>query len=93
MLTAKGLGATHYRMSIAWTRIFPNGDGAINQPGLDHYAEQIDFAIAIGLEPVLTCYHWDLPQVEAIDHPLKQCDKIDPKTNKLKYLETPKLPC
>jgi beta-glucosidase/6-phospho-beta-glucosidase/beta-galactosidase len=71
MLTAKGLGATHYRMSIAWTRIFPNGDGAINQPGVDHYSEQIDFAIAIGLEPVLTCYHWDLPQVEALNHPLQ----------------------
>ena len=63
MILAKELGATEMRMSISWTRIFADGDGPVIQEGLNHYMEVIDFSLAIGLEPVLTCYHWDLPQV------------------------------
>ncbi len=55
-----GLGAL--RMSIAWPRIFPSGSGAPNQAGLDHYDRVIDSVIAHGLTPVVTLYHWDLPQ-------------------------------
>ncbi|MFG5618566.1 glycoside hydrolase family 1 protein [Enterococcus faecalis] len=51
-----------YRFSIAWTRIFPNGRGEINQAGLDFYLNLVDELIANGIEPVATVYHWDLPQ-------------------------------
>jgi len=60
---AKRLGAEHFRMSISWARIFPDGDGAINQAGIDHYNKVIDYSWDIGIEPVVTGYHWDLPQV------------------------------
>ncbi|KAK9906473.1 hypothetical protein WJX75_002508 [Coccomyxa subellipsoidea] len=60
--TAIELSAKIVRISISWARIYPNGDGAINQAGLDHYLNMVDEALAIGLQPVVTCYHWDLPQ-------------------------------
>ena len=63
LLIAKELGATQFRISVSWCRIFPNGDGPVNQAGLHFYKEVVDYMIAIGLEPVVTCYHWDLPQV------------------------------
>ncbi|EIE24321.1 glycoside hydrolase [Coccomyxa subellipsoidea C-169] len=62
ILLAKELGATQFRFSISWARIFPNGDGSINQVGLKHYVDMVDFILSIGMEPVVTLYHWDLPQ-------------------------------
>jgi beta-glucosidase len=56
------LGAKHYRLSIAWPRIFPNGDGSVNQAGIDFYNKLIDKALASGLTPWVTMFHWDLPQ-------------------------------
>ena len=48
--------------SWAWPRILPNGDGEPNQLGIDHYHEVIDECHANGIEPVVTLYHFDLPQ-------------------------------
>lgn len=56
------LGARHYRLSLAWTRIFPDGDGALNQKGLDFYHRLFDSMEKRGLEPWVTMFHWDLPQ-------------------------------
>ena len=53
---------THYRFSIAWTRILPNGTGDINQPGIDYYNAIIDMLIEANITPMITLYHWDLPQ-------------------------------
>src|SRR5262245_19706371 len=56
------LGPTAYRFSIAWPRIFPQGTGQPNKPGLDFYSRLVDELLASGIEPFATLYHWDLPQ-------------------------------
>ncbi len=56
------LGVRHYRFSIAWTRIFPEGQGAANHPGLAFYDRLIDAMLAHGITPWVTMFHWDLPQ-------------------------------
>ncbi|KAA8532913.1 hypothetical protein F0562_032970 [Nyssa sinensis] len=58
----KDMGMDAYRFSIAWSRIFPNGTGKINQAGVDHYNNLINALLANGIEPYVTIYHWDLPQ-------------------------------
>jgi beta-glucosidase len=58
----KDLGAKAYRFSIAWPRVFPNGDGTPNPKGLDFYNRLVDELLANGIEPYATLYHWDLPQ-------------------------------
>ncbi len=55
------LGLKAYRFSIAWTRIIPDGDGAVNQAGVDFYHRLIDALLAAGIEPIVTMYHFDLP--------------------------------
>jgi len=58
----KEMGLKAYRFSIAWPRILPNGEGAVNQAGLDFYSHLIDKLIENEIEPWVTLYHWDLPQ-------------------------------
>src|SRR5262245_9227038 len=58
----KDIGATAYRFSVAWPRIFPDGTGAPNVKGLDFYARLADELRGAGIEPFATLYHWDLPQ-------------------------------
>ncbi|XP_008792724.2 beta-glucosidase 6 isoform X2 [Phoenix dactylifera] len=55
------MGMDAYRFSIAWSRIFPNGTGEVNQAGIDHYNKLINALLAKGIEPYVTLYHWDLP--------------------------------
>ena len=50
------------RFSIAWSRILPQGTGAVNQKGIDFYHRVIDKCLQQGVDPWITCYHWDLPQ-------------------------------
>ncbi|KAF8717949.1 hypothetical protein HU200_025409 [Digitaria exilis] len=57
------MGMDAYRFSIAWSRILPNGIGQVNQAGIDHYNKLINALLAKGIEPYVTLYHWDLPQV------------------------------
>ncbi len=56
------LGVKHYRLSVAWPRIFPDGDGALNQAGLDYYRRLLGSLEANGITPWVTLFHWDLPQ-------------------------------
>ena len=59
----KEIGLPSYRLSVAWPRIIPGGRGAVNQKGLDFYSRLIDELLAAGIDPWVTLYHWDLPQV------------------------------
>lgn len=59
----KQLNIPNFRFSIAWTRILPHGTGEVNQEGIDYYNRVIDHCLANGIEPWITVYHWDLPQV------------------------------
>ena len=56
------LGLNAYRFSVAWPRIQPEGAGAPNDEGLDYYRRLVDALNRNGITPVLTLYHWDLPQ-------------------------------
>lgn len=56
------LGIDIYRFSIAWPRIQPDGQGAVNSAGLDFYDRLVDDLVAAGIRPAVTLYHWDLPQ-------------------------------
>lgn len=55
------LGIQAYRFSVAWARIFPEGAGRLNRPGIDHYDRLVDTLLAAGIRPMVTLYHWDLP--------------------------------
>ncbi|CAG9858422.1 unnamed protein product [Phyllotreta striolata] len=59
----KELGVTHYRFSIAWTRILPNGIGEVNEAGVAHYKKLIKELKNNGISPFVTIFHWDIPQV------------------------------
>jgi len=56
------LGLPAYRFSVAWPRVIPTGSGAVNQAGLDFYSRLVDTLLGDGVKPLLTLYHWDLPQ-------------------------------
>jgi beta-glucosidase len=57
----RSLGMNAYRFSIAWSRILPQGRGAVNPAGLDFYERLVDALLEKGIEPLVTLYHWDLP--------------------------------
>jgi len=57
------LGVDAYRFSVAWPRIVPDGVGKPNAAGLAFYDQLVDTVLASGITPVVTLYHWDLPQV------------------------------
>jgi len=60
LLEELGVGA--YRFSVAWSRIFPEGTGRVNRAGLDFYERLVDSLLARNITPMVTLYHWDLPQ-------------------------------
>ncbi len=59
----KELGLKAYRFSISWSRVLPNGRGEVNQEGMQFYSDLVDGLLEAGIEPWVTMFHWDLPQV------------------------------
>ncbi|XP_021504301.1 lactase/phlorizin hydrolase [Meriones unguiculatus] len=63
VVALQNLGVSHYRFSISWSRILPDGTTKfINEAGLNYYVQFIDALLAAGIIPQVTMYHWDLPQ-------------------------------
>jgi 6-phospho-beta-glucosidase len=81
------MGFKCYRMSIAWSRIFPNGDEEVpNEEGLKHYDEVFDTCLQYGIEPLVTISHFETPlgllkygsweNREVIDFYIRYCETI-----------------
>ncbi|MFC0273257.1 glycoside hydrolase family 1 protein [Metabacillus herbersteinensis] len=91
------MGFKSYRMSIAWSRIFPNGDEKVpNEAGLKHYDEVFDTCLQYGIEPIVTLSHFETPlgllkygsweNREVIDFYLRYCETVFNKyKGKVKY--------
>jgi beta-glucosidase len=59
----KSMNFKVFRFSLSWPRIIPGGTGAINPKGLEFYHKIIDKCLGSGIEPWITIYHWDMPEV------------------------------
>ncbi|KAJ6097923.1 hypothetical protein N7499_002297 [Penicillium canescens] len=57
-------GVDVYRLSIAWSRVIPSGgrNDPVNEDGISFYNRLIDCLLARNIEPIVTLYHWDVPQ-------------------------------
>ena len=95
----KELGIGAYRMSIAWPRIQPTPDGTVNAEGLDHYRRVLDMLRDNGVRPVVTLYHWDLPQyLQALGGGLgaiQRCDSrntrpVSPRLSETEWIHGPR---
>ncbi len=60
LVAAHGIPA--YRLSLSWPRIMPDGR-TVNRRGIDFYRSLVDGLLERGITPLVTLYHWDLPQV------------------------------
>ena len=57
----KELGVDSYRFSLAWPRVQPGGTGGPNKEGLAFYDRLLDELLAVGIRPMVTLFHWDMP--------------------------------
>lgn len=66
----KRLGLPAYRFSIAWSRLLPDGrrGSKVNPKGLEFYNNLINELIASNITPLVTIYHWDLPECLDIEY-------------------------
>lgn len=62
ILLMQSMNIKHFRFSLAWSRIIPNGTGTVSTEGIDFYNRVINFCLKCGITPWVTLYHWDLPQ-------------------------------
>jgi beta-glucosidase len=71
------LNVNAYRFSIAWPRLFPAGRPPLESRGVEHYSRLIDALLERGIEPVVTLYHWDLPQALEDEGGWRNRDTVD----------------
>ncbi|MDH6364323.1 6-phospho-beta-glucosidase [Enterococcus sp. PF1-24] len=65
----KELGLNSFRTSIAWTRIFSNGDEAqANEAGLQFYDDLFDELLANDIEPIITISHYEMPMKLVLEY-------------------------
>ena len=55
------MGFKTYRFSISWSRIIPEGTGAVNPKGIEYYNNVINECLKYGIEPLVTMFHFDMP--------------------------------
>jgi beta-glucosidase len=58
----RAMNLNSYRFSISWPRIQPAGSGPANSKGVDYYSRLVDALLEARIRPLVTLYHWDLPQ-------------------------------
>ncbi len=58
----RAMSLNSYRFSLSWPRLQPSGAGAANSKGLDYYSRLVDALLEVHIRPLVTIYHWDLPQ-------------------------------
>ena len=58
----ENLGIGAYRLSLSWSRLQPSGQGPLNQEAVTFYRELLYGMKKRGIRPLVTLYHWDLPQ-------------------------------
>ncbi|EOA16469.1 hypothetical protein CARUB_v10004624mg [Capsella rubella] len=61
-------GLDAFRFSISWSRLIPNGRGPVNPKGLQFYKNFIQELVSHGIEPHVTLFHYDHPQVIEDDY-------------------------
>ena len=58
----RAMNLNSYRFSVSWPRMQPSGSGAVNPKGGDYYSRLVDGLLEARIRPLVTLYHWDLPQ-------------------------------
>jgi beta-glucosidase len=58
----RAMNLNSYRFSISWPRVQPSGSGPANSKGIDYYSRLVDASLEARIRPMITLYHWDLPQ-------------------------------
>ncbi|WP_273275200.1 GH1 family beta-glucosidase [Maribacter polysiphoniae] len=62
ILLMRSMNIRHFRFSLSWSRLIPEGQGQLSIDGIDFYNRVIDICLECGITPWITLYHWDLPQ-------------------------------